>query len=85
MFVVEIKDDDQIADPSPENVKKHEFASAHFTRLNDWLKKQKLTTRYQFNMISPKDYGKFFTKLRKQDLVGFRSDLDVAMGKAGGE
>ncbi len=63
-------------------MKKHEFASAHFARLNEWLKKEKLPARYQFNMISPKDYGKFFTKLRKGDLEGFRSDLDVTMQEA---
>lgn len=82
VFVIEIKDDSEIADPSAENVKKHEFASAHFIRLNKWLEGEKLSTRYQFNMVSPKDYGKFFTMLRQQDLVGFRSDLDVAMTTA---
>ena len=82
IFVVEIKDDDQIKDPAPDNVKKHEYASAHFDRLNEWLKKEKLPIRYQFNMISQKDYGKFFTELRKGKLVGFRSELDVAMVKA---
>jgi hypothetical protein len=63
-------------------VKKHEYASAHFDRLNQWLEKEQLPTRYQFNMISPKDYGKFFTKLRKRELAGFRSELDVAMRRA---
>lgn len=81
IFVVEIKDDGEISDPSAENVKKHEYAAAHFVRLNQWLKKKRRATRYQFNMISPKDYGKFFTKLREGDLVGFRSQLDVAMTK----
>jgi hypothetical protein len=33
-------------------------------------------------MISPKDYGKFFTKPRKGELAAFRSDLDVAMRRA---
>lgn len=82
VFVVEIKDDDQIADPAAENVKKHEYASAHFARLNEWLKKEKLPTRYQFNMLSPKDRGKFFTNLRKGELAGFRSELDVVMVNA---
>ncbi len=82
IFVVEIKDDGEIADPSVENVKKHEYANAHFARLNQWLEKENLPTRYQFNMLSPQDYGKFFTKLRKRDLVRFRSELDVAMAKA---
>lgn len=81
VFVVEIKDGSEIADPSAENVKKHKFASAHFERLNKWLEEQQLPTRYQFNMISPQDYGKFFTELRKGNLVGFRSSLDCAMKK----
>ena len=37
---------------------------------------------YQFTMLTPKDYGKFFTKLREGDLAGFRSELDVAMTRA---
>lgn len=82
IFVVEIKDDTEIADPSPENIKKHEYARAHFERLNQWLEREKVGARYQFNMISPKDYGKFFTKLRMEDLTGFRSDLDVALVNA---
>ena len=69
-------------DPSPENVKKNEFAIDHFQRLNEWLQKDGSSTCYQFNMLTPRDYGKFFTKFRSGDLVGFRSELDVAMAKA---
>ena len=82
MFVVEIKGDEEIDDPSPENVKKYEYASEHFKRVNEWLEKQKLRIRYQFNMLSPKDFGKFFEELRRKDLKGFRSELDVVMSKA---
>jgi len=81
IFVVEIKDDEEIKDPSPENVKKHEYALAHFERLNSWLENEKIPARYQFNMLTQKDYGKFFTKLRNRELVGFRSELDVALTK----
>lgn len=82
-FVVEIKADDETQDPAPENVKKYEYAIEHFSRLNDWLEKDGMPARYQFNMLTPKDYTKFFTKLRENDLVGFRSQLDVAIAKAG--
>lgn len=82
VFVVEIKGNEEIADPSADNVKKHEYATAHFKRLNHWLGKEKLGTRYQFNMISPKNFNAFFQKLRAGDAAGFRSDLDVAMTKA---
>ncbi|WP_306535651.1 hypothetical protein [Geobacter sp.] len=83
IFVVEIKGDEEIADPVVENVKKHEFARQHFERLNEWLKGSGIATRYQFNMVTPKDYNMFFTKLRECELAGFRSQLDVAVMKAG--
>ncbi|MEP6933792.1 MAG: hypothetical protein ABI988_07640 [Nitrospirota bacterium] len=69
-------------DPSADNIKKHEYAIDHFKRLNQWLEKAKISTRYQFNMISPKSYNVFFQKFRDVEVVGFRSDLDVAMTKA---
>lgn len=83
IFVVEIKGDEEIADPSADNIKKHEYATDHFMRLNQWLEKAKISVRYQFNMISPKNFNAFFQKLRGGDAAGFRSDLDVAMTKAG--
>lgn len=82
IFVVEVNGDEEIADPSADNVKKHEYAADHFKRLNRWLEKAKIPTRYQFNTISPKNFNAFFQKLRDGDAIGFRSDLDVAMTKA---
>ena len=82
IFIVEVKGDEEIADPSADNIKKHEYATDHFKRLNQWLDKAKIPTRYQFNMISPKSYNVLFQKLRNGEVVGFRSDLDVAMTKA---
>lgn len=82
IFVVEIKDDGEISDPYPENIKKHQYAAQHFARLNQWLKKDTVQTRYQFNMLTPKDYNKFFTKLRAGDLQDFRSKLDNAILEA---
>ncbi|MBV1726498.1 MAG: hypothetical protein KUA32_00560 [Candidatus Desulforudis sp.] len=82
IFVIEIKGDEEIKDPSSENLKKHEYASAHFERLNSWLEKEKIIARYQFNMLTPQDYGKFFTKLRSRELIGFRSELDVVLAKS---
>jgi type III restriction enzyme len=76
------KGDEEIDDPSADNVKKHEYATEHFGRLDKWLEKAKIPARYQFNMISPKNFNVFFQKLRAGDAVGFRSDLDVAMTKA---
>lgn len=82
MYVVEIKDDGEISEPSAENRKKHEYASDHFYRLNTWLEKEKVGLTYQFNFLSPKSYGAFFQKLREDGLKGFRSELDLAMGNA---
>lgn len=83
VYVAEIKDDGEISDPSPENVKKHEYARDHFERLNAWLEKEGLPVRYQFNMLAPRDFNAFFQKLREGDLGGFSSELDVAMRNAG--
>jgi type III restriction enzyme len=82
IFVIEIKGDEELSDPSPENVKKYEYASDHFARLNSWLVKRDISTRYQFNMLSPKSFNVFFQKLREKELGGFRSALDVIMAKA---
>jgi type III restriction enzyme len=82
VFVVEVKGDEEIADPAPDNVKKHEYATEHFQRLNNWLEKESIPTRYQFNMLSPKSYSVFFQKLRDGKLTGFRSELDVAVAGA---
>ncbi|MEI7867123.1 MAG: hypothetical protein WCI11_04460 [Candidatus Methylumidiphilus sp.] len=82
-FLVEIKDDGEINEPSTENIKKHEYAREHFKNLNDWLEREKISTRYQFNMLSPKNFNMFFQMLRENGLEGFKSELDVAMLKAG--
>ncbi len=84
IFVVEIKDDGEISDASAENVKKHEYATEHFRRLNEWLERDGSPMRYQFNMLSPRDFNKFFQKLRRHDFAEFRSQLDVAVRKANG-
>lgn len=79
IFVVEIKGDEEIPEPSQENIKKWEYASEHFDRLNQWLAKAKDKRTYQFNMLTPKSFNIFFQKLREGELSGFRSDLDVAV------
>ncbi|BFU93130.1 MAG: type III restriction endonuclease subunit R [Nitrospira sp.] len=82
IFVIEVKGDEEIADPSADNVKKHEYATDHFKQLNHWLQMAKIPTQYQFNMISPKSFDGFFQKLRGGEAWGFRSVLDVAMANA---
>jgi type III restriction enzyme len=79
IFVIEIKGDEEIAEPSMENQKKYEYAIAHFNRLNNWLEKEGVPIRYQFNFLTPSGYSKFFQKMRNGGLKGFRSELDVAL------
>ena len=78
IFVVEIKGDEEIENPTPENVAKHRFASEHFERLNEWLGREGEEARYHFIMLTPSDYSAFFGKLRGRELgKGFNSRLDV--------
>ena len=61
------------------------FGEAHFKTEVIWYYRKyqmRATRTYQFNMISPKSYNVFFQKLRDGGIVGFRSDLDVAMTRA---
>jgi type III restriction enzyme len=81
ILVVEIKDDKEINDPSPENQKKFEYAYEHFEQLNKWLKEEGIDETYQLNFLTPKDFNKFFIKLRKGDAQGFRSELDIVLGR----
>lgn len=83
IFVIEVKDDSEVTDPAPENIKKHEYARAHFQNLNTWLIRDNLNSTYQFNMLTPRDFNGFFQKLRERDLAGYRSEVDVAMINAG--
>ena len=82
IFVVEIKGDEEINDPFPENIKKYEYAADHFEQLNAWLKRAKVDSRYQFNMLSPRSYNIFFQKLKEGGLIGFRSELDIVMRRS---
>ena len=85
VYVVEIKDDGEIDDPSPENQKKFEYAQDHFERLNKWLTVAGHTVRYQHNWMSPKSFNRFFQLLREDQARGFRSELDVALGSSASE
>jgi len=81
VYVVEIKDDDEINDPSPENQKKFEYAREHFERLNGWLLKEGIDAHYQINFLTPKSFNRFFIQVRKDAAQGFRSELDVTLGR----
>lgn len=81
ILVVEIKDDDEIRDPAPENVKKNEYAVTHFKLINQYLRGKKIDQRYKFNFLTPTDFNKYFQSIRENDIETFRSLLDVALGE----
>jgi len=83
ILVVEIKDDSEIQNPSPENIAKHKFAREHISRLNVRLFEGAGSIHYQFNMLTPQDYGMFFTLLRERKMGYCRSRLDAEILKAG--
>lgn len=85
VYVVEIKDDNEINDPSPENLKKFEYGRDHFERLNDWLKKEGINTTYQMNFLTPKSFNRFFIQLKNDEAKGFRSELDIVLGQGDGD
>jgi len=81
VLVVEIKDDDEIHDPAPENKKKNEYALAHFDRINAYLRKKKDKTSYKFNFLTPSDFNGYFQSIRDGSISSFRSTLDVELKK----
>lgn len=81
VLVIEIKDDEEIKNPSRENIKKYEYAQAHFARINDELKKVSIDTLYIFHFLTPKDYPDFFTALRADKIETYRSKLDVKLAE----
>lgn len=81
VYVVEIKSDEEINDPPRESIAKYKFASKHFSRLNDWLKKTRKTVRYQFNMLTPQDYEIYFSRLKNEKLSDYNSHLEAEIMK----
>lgn len=74
VFVVEIKGDEELDEPSVENIAKFSSARSHFSSLNGMLGYDK----YEFHFLTPKDYDTFFQFLR-EGKIGFASALDAAL------
>lgn len=74
VLVVEIKSDDERAEPSPENVAKYRAACGHFQHINAELGYQ----RYFFHFLSPDDYETAFQFIRDGE-YDFVSGLDAAL------
>lgn len=81
--VVEIKGDEELSEPSEENLKKNEYALAHFKKVNEHLESEGNPIRYRFNFLSPASYTPFFQALRDGRIASFRSELDVRLDQAG--
>ena len=81
IIVAEIKDDEELKAPSQENIKKYEYAVAHFERVNAELKKQKNKTKYRFHFLVPKDYPDFFKQLKEEKIAAYRSKIDVKLAE----
>jgi type III restriction enzyme len=79
IIVIEVKGDEDIAEPSDENIKKNEYALAHFARLNERLEANGSPVRYRFNFLTEKSFNKFFQALRENRISTFRSELDVKL------
>lgn len=76
ILVVEIKDNDELRDPSEENRKKNEYAIAHFKRVNDYLEQTGSPLRYKFNFLTPSSYNPYFQFLRNGQIKDYGSELD---------
>lgn len=79
VIVVEVKGDEELREPSQENVKKNEYAVAHFERVNSLLERDGSLVRYKFTFLSEVSFNTFFQKLREDDIENFRSELDVKL------
>lgn len=78
ILVVEIKGDEELAEPSDENKGKYRAARQHFDTLNT----QQSKCVYHFHFLTPSDYDTFFQFLRERNYT-FVSRLDAALGGNG--
>jgi type III restriction enzyme len=81
IVVVEIKDDDELREPSNENLKKYEYAMAHFSRVNNHLKAEGNSLQYKFSFLTECSFNQFFQSLAEGNIGNFRSEFDVILAK----
>jgi type III restriction enzyme len=74
ILVVEIKADEEIAQPSDENKAKYKAGKNHFKTLNEFQS----DSVYYFNFLSPQDYELYFDRIRKKEF-NFTSNLDAVL------
>jgi type III restriction enzyme len=81
ILVVEIKGDEELAEPSEENRKKNEYAVAHFKRVNQHLEQEGSPAHYKFNFLTPTSLVTYFQCLREGRITDYRSELDVKLSE----
>jgi len=81
MLVVEIKGDEELAEPPEETRKKCEYAQAHFERVNSHMASSGSTARYKLTFLTPRNSNTFFQYLRDGRIANFRSELDVKLSE----
>ena len=72
-IVVEIKGDEEVAEPSEENRAKYRAAMEHFQLVN-----ARVSRDYFFHFLSPRDFDGFFQFLRDRNF-SYRSELSAAL------
>jgi type III restriction enzyme len=79
VLVAEIKDDEELKEPNPENFAKNKYALEHFARVNAYLIEDGSPLQYQFNFLIPEHFGVFFQQLREGRIWGYQSPLDLLL------
>lgn len=75
IIVVEIKGDEEILNPQPENIGKHNAAIEHFNIINNYCKEN----LYKFTMLTPRNFDVFFYSIKENNIDKFTSDLDIVL------
>lgn len=78
VWVIEIKEDDEVNEPSPENRGKYRAAIQHFELVNSLQN----DTIYHFHFLTPQDYDRYFEHVRDRN-YSFLSRLDVILNENG--
>lgn len=77
IIIVEVKGDEEILSPHPENIGKHIAGCEHVKLINKYLEED----IYRFTMITPKSFDAFFDSIRNDTFLKFKSELDVEINK----
>ncbi|MDO8879501.1 MAG: DEAD/DEAH box helicase family protein [Coriobacteriia bacterium] len=85
VLVAEVKDDDEVREPSAENIGKNLHAQRHFRTLNQRLEEIGSPVRYKFTFVTPQSFPPLFDRMRRGQIMQFRSALDVELDGVGEE